>query len=71
MVSTGRSARTSDRFTLSGFFQEGSLNFKVSSTRHEEDRKQLDRLYGMLEPKFEGRFSPKFRAVPFARGGAV
>lgn len=28
--------------------------------------KQLDRLYDMLAPEFESRFSPKFRAGPFA-----
>lgn len=33
--------------------------------------KQLDRLYDMLEPEFESRFSPKFRAGPFARAGAA
>lgn len=33
--------------------------------------KQLDRLYDMLSPEFEGRFSPRFRAGPFARTGAA
>lgn len=33
--------------------------------------KQLDVLYDMLEPEFESRFSPKFRAGPFARRGAA
>jgi hypothetical protein len=32
--------------------------------------KKLDRLYDMLNPEFEGRFSPRFRAGPFARKGA-
>lgn len=29
--------------------------------------KQLGRLYDMLEPEFESRFTPRFRAGPFAR----
>jgi hypothetical protein len=29
--------------------------------------KQLNRLYDMLQPEFEDRFSPKFRVGPFAR----
>jgi len=34
--------------------------------------KQLDRLYDLLHPEFETRFSPKFRAGPFAsRGGGL
>ena len=33
--------------------------------------KQLDRLYDMLYPEFESRFSPRFRAGPFARRGAA
>ncbi|MEI5680091.1 MULTISPECIES: hypothetical protein [unclassified Mesorhizobium] len=33
--------------------------------------KQLDRLYHMLYPEFEGRFSPRFNAGPFARRGAA
>lgn len=32
--------------------------------------KQLDRLYDMLSPEFEGRFSPRFRVGPFARNRA-
>ena len=32
---------------------------------------QLDRLYDMLHPEFETRFSPKFRVGPFARRGAA
>lgn len=31
--------------------------------------KQLDCLYDMLEPEFEARFSPRFKAGPFARKG--
>jgi hypothetical protein len=33
--------------------------------------KQLDRLYDMLHPEFESRFSPRFRAGSFARRGAA
>jgi len=33
--------------------------------------RQLDSLYGMLQPEFEGRFSPKFRVGPFAHRGAA
>ncbi|MBP6818756.1 MAG: hypothetical protein KBC46_05585 [Ferrovibrio sp.] len=33
--------------------------------------KQLDGLYDMLHPEFESRFSPKFKAGPFARNGAA
>ncbi|KUM26878.1 hypothetical protein AU467_19305 [Mesorhizobium loti] len=33
--------------------------------------KQLNRLYDMLEPEFESRFSPKFRAGPFAHRGTA
>lgn len=33
--------------------------------------KQLDCLYEMLHPEFEDRFSPKFRAGPFARNAQV
>jgi hypothetical protein len=33
--------------------------------------KQLDSLYQMLYPEFEGRFSPRFKVGPFARRGAA
>lgn len=50
------------------FFREGLVELQREfNAVMRKVVKQLDRLYDMLEPEFESRFSPKFRAGPFAR----